>query len=155
MEVGIKKFLAFCRKLIRGPHNTELSKARVKVVNEKSGEAELSGFNMKRIVISFFIIILLVLLGLYVKVKIDINKFENKMHDYLTISKGYKEEEILGIRSELSKLPKYPVYVTFKDEPNFTYTYVYLGSEKGWFQFPPPGNYNPRDFKHLQESEQY
>ncbi|MFC0396298.1 DUF3139 domain-containing protein [Paenibacillus mendelii] len=110
---------------------------------------------MKRIGLSIYIFILLVLLVVYVKVKIDIYQFENKMQDYLTITKGYKKEDILEIRCELSKLPKYPVYVTFKDEPNNTYTYVYLGSEKGWFQFPLPGNYNPRDFKHLQDSEQY
>ncbi|MDD9266192.1 DUF3139 domain-containing protein [Paenibacillus sp. GCM10023248] len=108
----------------------------------------MNGTTKKRITISIVIFILLIILSIFVKIRFDIYQHESKMHDYL-ISKGYKEEEILKINCELSILPKYPVYVTFKDEPDHTYLYSYSATS-GWFQFPPQGEYDPRKFKHLE-----
>ncbi|MFF2156314.1 DUF3139 domain-containing protein [Paenibacillus chitinolyticus] len=104
----------------------------------------------KRIGISILVLILLIGIGLFIKVRLDISDREKKMHDYLINSKGYREEEILKIKCELSKLPKYPVYVTFKDEPDHTYLYSYDSNE--WFQFPPQGDYDPQKFKHLEKN---
>ncbi|GAC42859.1 DUF3139 domain-containing protein [Paenibacillus popilliae] len=80
------------------------------------------------ILIALVLIILIPIL----KIKWTMYSLEKNLHDYLIHTQKYKEEEILSIKCVLSDLPKYPVYVRFKDKPNYHHVYFFRGNS--WTQ---------------------
>lgn len=105
----------------------------------------------RKIGISVLIVIAISIIALLVNIQLTIYKYEREMRDYLVNTKNYKDEEILSIKCEFSKLPQYPVYVTFKDEPNVTYVYS-RGGYGLWYQFPPQPQPSYSNYKHLEKN---
>ncbi|MCQ4085830.1 DUF3139 domain-containing protein [Saccharibacillus sp. JS10] len=79
------------------------------------------------------------------------NSLEKQLKEYLIVEEGYKESDILNVKAKLSVLPKYPVYVTFADDPStqFIFTNRDIGLYK-WYQLDPK---LPRKLKKTEEAE--
>ena len=61
---------------------------------------------------------------------------KNDLEAYLTTQKKYAQSDIQSIDTKLGKLPTFPMYVVFKDEPGKTYTYTDRGVGQ-WSQIYP------------------
>ncbi|WP_405082149.1 hypothetical protein ACI48J_05985 [Paenibacillus chitinolyticus] len=68
----------------------------------------------------------------FIDIRMNISNYEKELRKYLIESRKYADEEILSLEGEHSKLPAYPVYVKFKNEPNVTYVYTHIGDK--WIQ---------------------
>ncbi|EGL16151.1 MULTISPECIES: DUF3139 domain-containing protein [unclassified Paenibacillus] len=79
--------------------------------------------------------ILLLALSPFAYSRYTLYKLERGILAYLTETKHYQEEEILSIEAKISKMPKYPIYVKFTDEPDVTYLYIYRDDK--YIQAPP------------------
>ncbi|MCP1132896.1 DUF3139 domain-containing protein [Paenibacillus polysaccharolyticus] len=64
----------------------------------------------------------------------DMKKLEDGLRTYLTVEKGLNENDIISITARRSKMPKYPVVVKLKDDPQ-EYVYTYRGEQ--WVQLTP------------------
>ncbi|MDP9699619.1 DUF3139 domain-containing protein [Paenibacillus polysaccharolyticus] len=64
----------------------------------------------------------------------DMKKLEDGLRTYLTVEKGLNENDIISITARRSKMPKYPVVVKLKDDPQ-EYVYSYRGEQ--WVQLTP------------------
>ncbi|CAI6065603.1 hypothetical protein PAECIP112173_01967 [Paenibacillus sp. JJ-100] len=73
----------------------------------------------------------------YGSYKSDMGKLENDLREYLTTEKGIDEHTIISITARRSKMPKYPVGVKLKDDPQ-EYVYTYRGEQ--WVQLTPDPN---------------
>ncbi|WP_217558285.1 DUF3139 domain-containing protein [Paenibacillus sp. GbtcB18] len=88
---------------------------------------------MKNRRLYYFLGVLAILPAWYfIDIRMNINNYEKELRKYLIESRKYADEEILSLEGEHSKLPAYPVYVKFKDEPNVTYVYTHNGDK--WIQ---------------------
>ncbi|WP_186809622.1 DUF3139 domain-containing protein [Paenibacillus polysaccharolyticus] len=64
----------------------------------------------------------------------DMKKLEDGLRTYLTVEKGLNENDIISITARRSKMPKYPVVVKLKDDPQ-EHVYTYRGEQ--WVQLTP------------------
>ncbi|MGQ8874543.1 hypothetical protein [Paenibacillus sp. TSA_86.1] len=64
----------------------------------------------------------------------DMKKLEDGLRTYLTVEKGLNENDIISITARRSKMPKYPVVMKLKDDPQ-EYVYTYRGEQ--WVQLTP------------------
>ncbi|MDT0123742.1 DUF3139 domain-containing protein [Paenibacillus sp. RRE4] len=64
----------------------------------------------------------------------DMKKLEDGLRRYFTVEKGLNENDIISITARRSKMPKYPVVVKLKDDPQ-EYVYSYRGEQ--WVQLTP------------------
>lgn len=81
-------------------------------------------------------VILLIVGGVYTALQIKFRSLERSLVHYLVTERGYKESDILSIEASLSKLPKYPVVVYFKDKPNIMYVFTDRNAND-WHQLSP------------------
>ncbi|MDY8025405.1 DUF3139 domain-containing protein [Paenibacillus polymyxa] len=91
----------------------------------------------KKIGITLLILIIVVSGGLYLALQIKLNSLEQDLKSYLINEKGYSESDILSIKARLSSMPKYPVTVRFRDDPNTEYIFTDRDASE-WTQLSPP-----------------
>lgn len=89
------------------------------------------------------IIIIVIAFGMYIQLQMKYTQLEDNLRDHLIRVEGYSPSEIVSIEAELSKMPKYPVYVEFADDPGVKYTFTDQNSNQ-WFQLSPT---NPQRLK--------
>jgi hypothetical protein len=70
---------------------------------------------MKKLINVIFLFVLLCCLAVISYTKIEINRLENDLKDYLVNKKHYNESELLSIEGKYGKMPKYAIFVRFKD----------------------------------------
>lgn len=101
---------------------------------------------MKRFLIAFGVVVLFCVGGIYAFLQIKFNALENDLKNYLIINQGYHESDILSIKAKYSKMPQYPVYVKFTDDPETTYVFTDRGIGD-WTQTDPetPQRINKND----------
>jgi hypothetical protein len=103
------------------------------------------GINVKKKFLVVLIIVLMSVLIIFCNIKLEINRLEKELRAYLVNEKHYDDADILRIEGHYGKLPKYPIQVTFKDEPNVVY--IYTDRQAGqWVQLAP-SDLN-KEFKH-------
>lgn len=64
------------------------------------------------------------------------NKLETSLKEHLVKVEGYSENDIISIKAKLSKMPKYPVYVEFADDPGTKYVFSDRQANE-WTQLDP------------------
>lgn len=91
---------------------------------------------MKKFFILAGIIILLAVGGVYAFFQIKYHTLESSLKAYLIHTQGYSESDIVSVKATFSSLPKYPVYVTFADDPETAY--IFTDRDTGdWTQLDP------------------
>ncbi|MFD1175493.1 DUF3139 domain-containing protein [Paenibacillus puldeungensis] len=90
----------------------------------------------RRVLIIGLVTLLLVFGGAYTGLQIKYNSLEKSLKDFLISKQGYSESDILSIKAKLSKMPQFPVYVTFADDPNTVYIFTDRGISD-WTQVDP------------------
>ncbi len=81
-------------------------------------------------------ILVVVVVISFVGIQLKINALTQSLTDYLVNQKNVEASNILSIDTKIGKLPTFPMYVTFKDEPDKTYTYTDRGVGQ-WTQIFP------------------
>ncbi len=79
------------------------------------------------------IIITVIALGMYIQLQMKYTQLEDSLREHLIRVEGYSPSEIVSIEAKLSKMPKYPVYVKFVDDPDIIYIYTDRNSNQ-WIQ---------------------
>lgn len=82
------------------------------------------------------IILLIVAIISFVGIQLKINHLKEGLTDYLVHQQNVEASNILSIDTKIGKLPTFPMYVIFKDEPDKTYTYTDRGVGQ-WTQIFP------------------
>lgn len=90
----------------------------------------------KKVLLVFLVIVVMVVGGVYTGLQMKYSKLETSLKEHLTKVEGYSEDEIISIKAKLSKMPKYPVYVEFADDPGTTYIF-FDGYINEWTQLDP------------------
>lgn len=67
------------------------------------------------------IIIAVISLGTYIQLQIKYTQLEDSLREHLIRVEGYSPSEIVRIEAKLSKMPQYPVYVEFADDPDIVH----------------------------------
>lgn len=70
------------------------------------------------------IIIIVISLGTYIQLQMKYTQLEDNLRDHLIRVEGYSPSEIVRIEAKLSKMPQYPVYVEFADDPDIVHIYT-------------------------------
>ncbi|MCM3698097.1 DUF3139 domain-containing protein [Paenibacillus macerans] len=91
---------------------------------------------MKRFLLVLIGIVILIIGGIYVGLQVKYNSLEKSLKEYLISVEGYSDSDILSIKAKLSKMPQFPVYVRFADDPNTVYVFTDRGSSE-WTQLDP------------------
>jgi len=86
--------------------------------------------------ITALIIVTVISLGMYVQLQMKYTQLEDSLREHLIRVEGYSPSEIVSIEAKLSKMPKYPVYVEFADDPGIKYIFT-DGNSNQWFQLDP------------------
>ncbi|MFD1886625.1 DUF3139 domain-containing protein [Paenibacillus wenxiniae] len=73
---------------------------------------------------------------LFAGVQFKIHHLKEGLRDYLVHQQKVAASDILNIDTHIGKLPTFPMYVTFQDEPDRTYTYTDRGVGQ-WVQIFP------------------
>lgn len=102
---------------------------------------------VKWITIIIILVIIILPTSVYGYVKYKNYTLEKETCEYLQTI-GYKETEILDIKSKIKKLSLFTAEVTFKDEPDITYDYKKDG--KKIIQISPTIDKPNYKFKHLE-----
>ncbi|MEW4428890.1 DUF3139 domain-containing protein [Paenibacillus pabuli] len=89
-------------------------------------------------IIFSIIILLLVSGGWYMNYNWRMHNLEESLRSYLINEKGINSNEIVSLDARISKIPKYPVVVRLKDDPQ-EYIYTDRGGQ-GWMQVNPDPN---------------
>ncbi|WP_191089483.1 DUF3139 domain-containing protein [Paenibacillus glufosinatiresistens] len=55
------------------------------------------------------------------------HSLESDLKRYLVKEQGYSDSDIVSIEATYSKMPQYPVYVKFADDPDTTYLFTDRG----------------------------
>lgn len=84
----------------------------------------------------FPIIIVLIISGTYLGLQIKYNKLEVSLKEHLINVEGYSESDIVSIKAKLSKMPQFPVYVEFTDDPGTIYVFTDRQAND-WTQLSP------------------
>lgn len=91
---------------------------------------------MKKLLIIIGSVVLLLIAGILISQQLKYNSLEKNLKDYLINNQGYSESDILSIKAKTSKMPKYPVYVRFADNPEIIYIFTDRGIGE-WIQLDP------------------
>lgn len=92
----------------------------------------------KKIFIILFVFIIVLVGGFYTYLQIKYNSLENSLRDHLINVERYSDSDIISIKAKLSKMPTYPVYVRFADDPNTDYIFTDgNGDVPKWHQLDP------------------
>ncbi|WP_322923811.1 DUF3139 domain-containing protein [Paenibacillus campi] len=85
----------------------------------------------------------------FVGIQFKINHLKAGLRDYLVNQRNISASDIVSIDTKIGKLPTFPMYVTFRDEPDKTYTYTDRGVGQ-WVQIFPNEDVIQRggQFKH-------
>ncbi|WP_054972648.1 DUF3139 domain-containing protein [Paenibacillus sp. A3] len=106
----------------------------------------------RKILIWCVIVLVVLILSIYCYIQLKIKKLEQDLQKYLIEEKHYTHSDILSIEGRLSKMPKYPIAVIFRDEPNVIY--IYTDRDVGeWIQISSRSLGPTQDikFKHKEE----
>ncbi|MFC9778128.1 DUF3139 domain-containing protein [Paenibacillus chitinolyticus] len=92
----------------------------------------------------FLVIVILVV------IRINERSLEKELKNYLIQEKRYREDDIEQVSSKFGKMPQYAVFVSFKDEPEVTYSYV---KKDKWIQLGPSDAeiLSGKTFKHIDD----
>ncbi len=82
------------------------------------------------------ILLLMVVIISFAGIQMKINHLKEGLTGYLVQQQNVEASNILSIDTKIGKLPTFPMYVTFKDEPDRTYTYTDRGAGQ-WTQIFP------------------
>ncbi|MEW4371641.1 DUF3139 domain-containing protein [Paenibacillus kandeliae] len=89
-----------------------------------------------------------------ISITIKIKHLKQDLMNYLIHDQHYTAADIYSIDTKISKLPTFPMYVVFRDEPNRIYTYTDRGVGQ-WTQLFPNEDVIHRggQFKHWEHSD--
>ncbi|AZK46515.1 DUF3139 domain-containing protein [Paenibacillus sp. 3LSP] len=90
----------------------------------------------KKILIFGLIFVFLVIGGIFASLQIKYKSLEKSLKNYLISEQGYSESDILSVKAKLSKMPQFPVYVRFADDPDTVYIFTDRGASD-WTQVDP------------------
>ncbi|WP_342561294.1 DUF3139 domain-containing protein [Paenibacillus sp. FSL R7-0345] len=82
------------------------------------------------------LMITLLVIGIYVALQIKYHSLETSLKTYLVNIEGYAESDILSVKAKLGSMPKFPLYVTFADDPGTTYIFTDRDASD-WTQLDP------------------
>ncbi|CAM4226035.1 DUF3139 domain-containing protein [Paenibacillus typhae] len=91
---------------------------------------------IKKFVAFSVLIILLLIVGAYTALQFKYHSLEKSLKTYLFNVEGYSESDVISIRAKLGSMPKFPVYVTFSDDPDTTYIFTDRDASD-WTQLDP------------------
>lgn len=77
---------------------------------------------------------------------------EKDLKDYLIREEHYNDSDILSIEGKFGKMPRYAMFVKFKDEPENTYVYTDRGTGE-WKQIGPSATDldQGKNYKHIEK----
>ncbi|RRJ66968.1 DUF3139 domain-containing protein [Paenibacillus oralis] len=87
----------------------------------------------KKVLIIIAAIVILAVSIFFIRDNLKLRALEGSLEDYLINEKGYAKSDIISIKARHSKMPEYPVYVRFKNEPDVVYLFTDLGKSE-WKQ---------------------
>jgi hypothetical protein len=87
-----------------------------------------------RIMLTFCILVITIPLIIFAYVQIKLHILETKTTRYLLVDRAINKENIMSVKSVLSKAPIFSVNVTYKDEPEVIY-YYRQGDDGSIFQY--------------------
>ncbi|MGE6575953.1 DUF3139 domain-containing protein [Paenibacillus xylanexedens] len=100
----------------------------------------------KKVWLSLLVVAIIGVAGLFIGLEMKYSKLEASLKEHLINVEGYKESDILSIEAKLSKMPKYPVYVEFADDPGTKYIFTDRQANQ-WTQLDPK---SPQRLKNVQ-----
>ncbi|MFC9778819.1 DUF3139 domain-containing protein [Paenibacillus chitinolyticus] len=105
---------------------------------------------LKRLLLIGGICLVLIVIVVFSVIRTNEKNLENEFRNYLVKEKKYSENDIAHISSRFGKMPKYGVFVIFKDEPEVTYSYV---KKDKWIQLGPSDAeiQSGKKFKHIDD----
>ncbi len=80
--------------------------------------------------------ITVLIIGAFAALQFKYHSLENSLKAYLITVEGYSESDIVSVRAKLGSMPKFPVYVTFSDDPDTTYIFTDRDASD-WTQLDP------------------
>lgn len=102
--------------------------------SNKTDKASRKGNILLRVPsLAALIIITVISLGTYIQLQMKYTQLEDSLRDHLIRVEGYSPSEIVRIEAKLSKMPQYPVYVEFADNPDIVHIYTDQNSNQ-WVQ---------------------
>lgn len=93
-------------------------------------------FQIRKIMIFSALTIIVLIMGAYAALQFKYNSLEKGLKTYLITVEGYSEADIVSVRAKLGSMPKFPVYVTFSDDPDTTYIFTDRDASD-WTQLDP------------------